>query len=254
MTEHHIPARLFGIIGRSLGHSFSAEFFNEKFKAEHIDAEYRKFELPDIGDLMELLAEYTNLAGLNVTIPYKQLVIPYIDEMDEEAAEIGAVNVVKISWKDGEPMMKGYNTDVIGFRDSIRNLLTPEMTKALVLGTGGASKAVVFGLRSLGVEPTLVSRTPGEGMLGYDDLTPEVMASHKVIVNATPLGTYPDVDQCPPIPYDLLTPAHLCFDLVYNPPMTLFLEKALQHGAIVKNGHDMLIRQAEGAWKIWNEE
>ncbi|MDE6556835.1 MAG: shikimate dehydrogenase [Duncaniella sp.] len=248
------PERLFGIIGRPLGHSFSATYFNDKFRDEHIHAEYRKFELPDIGDLMELLSEYTQLEGLNVTIPYKQLAIPYMDEMDPEASAIGAINVIRISWDENdEPVMKGFNTDVIGFRDSIRPLLNDDRRKALVLGTGGASKAVVYGLRSLGVEPTLVSRTPGEGMLGYADLTPEVMEEHNVIVNATPVGTYPDVDECPPIPYDLLTPAHLCYDLVYNPDPTLFLRRAAEHGATVKSGLEMLYIQAREAWRIWNE-
>ena len=251
-TPPHIPQRYFGIIGRPLGHSFSAQFFNDKFRSEQIDARYLKFELPDIGDLMEVLAEYPRLAGFNVTIPYKQDVMAYLDETAPEAAAIGAVNVVKVTQTPDGPFLAGHNTDVIGFCRSISPLLAGR-SKALVLGTGGASKAVVYGLRSLGVEPVLVSRTPSEGMLGYADLTPEVMASHTVIVNATPVGTYPHVDACPPIPYDLLTPAHLCYDLVYNPEKTLFLSKAEARGAVIKNGLEMLHIQAVEAWRIWND-
>lgn len=245
--------KLYGIIGYPLGHSFSGRYFNDKFAAEHIDAEYVSFELPDIGDLMEVFAENPNLAGLNVTIPYKEQVIPYIDAMDPEAAQIGAVNVIKVQHTDnGDPYLIGFNTDVEGFRLSIAPLLTPACKKALVLGTGGASKAVAAGLRSLGVEPQLVSRTAREGVITYADLTPEVMAEHLVIVNATPVGTYPNVDECPDIPYHLLTPEHLCFDLIYNPEQTLFLRKAAERGAQTKNGMEMLLLQAFAAWKVWN--
>lgn len=246
--------RVYGIIGYPLGHSFSKNFFNQKFEAEGINAVYKSFEIPDIGDLMEVIAENPNLVGLNVTIPYKEQVIPYMTEMDPDAAKIGAVNVIKIipGAKENDFKLKGYNSDIIGFTDSISPLLTPVRKKALVLGTGGAAKAVHQGLINLGVEPMYVSRKAREGALTYADLTPEVMDEHKVIVNATPLGMYPKVDQCPDIPYDMLTPAHLCYDVVYNPDVTLFMKKAAERGAEVKNGLEMLLLQAFGAWKIWN--
>lgn len=178
--------------------------------------------------------------------------MPYLNALSDDAASIGAVNTVAVEYDSrGGITLTGHNTDVIGFRDSIRPLIKPDMTRALVLGTGGASKAVVHGLRSLGIEPTLVSRTAAEGRLTYADLTPEVMDSHKVIVNTTPLGMWPDVDSCPGIPYGLLTSAHLCYDLIYNPDTTLFMRRAAEHGAEVKNGLEMLLLQAFAAWQIW---
>ncbi|MDE5750808.1 MAG: shikimate dehydrogenase [Duncaniella sp.] len=246
----------YGIIGFPLGHSFSGRYFNEKFKAENIDAEYVNFELPDIGDLMELIAESPLLVGLNVTIPYKQQVIPYLTSLDNEAREVGAVNVIKIvrpQGPDGPVFLAGFNSDLEGFRESIRPLLGAAHERALILGTGGASKAVAYGLKTLGVEYVKVSRRPGDGVITYADLTPEVMESHKVIINATPVGTYPDTDVCPDIPYDLVTPGHLCFDLVYNPAETKFMRLCAERGATVKNGLEMLHLQAQGAWRIWNE-
>lgn len=246
--------KIYGLIGEKLGHSFSQRFFTEKFAAERIDAEYRNFELHDIGDLMELLAEYPTIAGLNVTIPYKQLVIPYLDSLNEVAAEVGAVNVVKIDRSDDdEPILTGFNSDVIGFAESIKPMLQGDFNrKALVLGTGGASHAVVYALRGMGIEPTLVSRHTGDNVITYDDLTPEVMASHTVIVNTTPLGMYPASDTFPPIPYRLITKHHICFDLVYNPLETEFMKRAAAQGAIVKNGLEMLHLQAVESWRIWN--
>ncbi|MDE6310037.1 MAG: shikimate dehydrogenase, partial [Muribaculaceae bacterium] len=214
----HQYARLYGLIGYPLIHSFSENYFNQKFESEHIDAHYINYEIPDIGDLMEIVAEYPNLHGLNVTIPYKEQVIPYMDEMDEDAAKIGAVNVIKFIRGAGDDLrFKGYNSDVIGFTDSLAPILKPNQKKALILGTGGAAKAVRQGLINLEVEPTYVSRTPREGMLAYSQLTSEVMADHLIIVNTTPLGMYPKIDACPDIPYHLLTPEHLCYDLLYNP-------------------------------------
>ena len=247
-----VPEKLYGLIGYPLGHSFSQNYFNQKFEAERISARYLNFEIPDIGDLMEVIAEYPQLAGLNVTIPYKEQVIPYMDEMDPEAERIGAVNVIKFIQGKNGLLLKGYNSDIIGFSDSIRPLLTSERMRALVLGTGGAAKAVTQGLVNLGVEPVYVSRTAAEGRLTYADLTPEVMASHKVIVNTTPLGMYPHINECPDIPYDLLTPQHLCYDVLYNPDVTQFMKKAAEHGAEVKNGLEMLLLQAFAAWNIWN--
>lgn len=245
--------KIYGLIGYPLTHSFSQRYFNQKFEAEGINARYLNFELPDIGDLMEVVSEYPNLSGLNVTIPYKEQVIQYLDEMDEDAEKIGAVNVIKFIRAKGELKFKGYNSDIIGFSDSMVPLLNERRTKALVLGTGGASKAVVRGLENLGVTPTLVSRTPRKGVITYSDLTPEIMSDNLIIVNTTPLGMYPHVDECPDIPYDCLTKEHLCYDLLYNPDVTLFMRKASEHGAEVKNGLEMLLLQAFAAWNIWNE-
>lgn len=246
--------RRFGLIGYPLGHSFSKNFFNEKFRSEGIDAEYVNFEIPTIDLLPKVIASNPDLAGLNVTIPYKEKVISYLDELDECAASIGAVNVIKVTWHKGKPFLKGYNSDVIGFMRSIEALLERHHTKALILGTGGASKAVNYGLAKLGVETrTFVSRSKrGENTITYDDLTPEIMSDYKVIVNCSPVGMYPKADQCPKIPYECLTPRHLLYDLLYNPDTTLFMKRGSDQGAIVKNGLEMLILQAFGAWDIWN--
>lgn len=245
--------KIYGLIGFPLIHSFSQNYFNQKFEAEGIKARYLNFELPDIGDFMEVVSEYPTLAGLNVTIPYKEQVIPYLNEMDEDAAKIGAVNVIKIIRNKGSLKFKGYNSDIIGFTDSISPLLNERRKKALVLGTGGASKAVVRGLENLGITATLVSRSAREGVITYEDLTPEVMAENLIIVNTTPLGMYPHVEECPDIPYDCLTKEHLCYDLLYNPDVTMFMRKAEEYGAETKNGLEMLLLQAFAAWNIWNE-
>ncbi len=251
-----VEEKIFGLIGFPLTHSFSQSFFNRKFDAEGINARYLNFELEDIGDLMEVFAQYPTLSGLNVTIPYKQQVIPYMDSMDPKAAEVGAVNVIRIDRgeMDNDFRLKGYNTDLTGFSRSISPLLTPERRRALVLGSGGASKAVTVALRDLGVMPVVVSRTPSEDQLSYSDIDESVMNSHHIIVNTTPVGMYPHTDECPDIPYRFLTPAHLCYDLIYNPEMTLFLRKASEHGAQIKNGLEMLTIQAEESWKIWNKK
>lgn len=246
--------KIYGLIGFPLTHSFSKTYFNNKFESENINAEYINFEIPDIGDLMEVVAEYPDLCGLNVTIPYKEQVIPYMDEMDADAAAIGAVNVIKFIRSKGDNLkFKGYNSDIVGFSDSIRPLLTPQRDKALVLGTGGASKAVVRGLHNLGVESRPVSRNKKEGVITYGEIDAEIMATHKIIVNTTPLGMYPHVDECPDIPYEFLTPQHLCYDLLYNPDVTLFMKRAREMGAEVKNGLEMLLLQAFESWRIWNE-
>ena len=238
--------RHYGIIGYPLLHSFSAKYFNEKFAKEGIDAEYSLYPLDKDewmnGERMKGLLD--SLDGFNVTLPYKQAVIPFLDRLDETAEAIGAVNVVH--------RRVGYNTDCLGFMDSIRPLLRDYDRKALVLGTGGASKAACYGLRKLGIIPTLVSRTPKEGQLGYKDLTQTVMNDHTVIVNCTPLGMLPDVDSCPDIPYEILSARHLLFDCVYNPEETLFLRKGKAQGATIRNGIEMLIGQAQAAWKIWD--
>lgn len=241
---------MYGLIGNPLGHSFSADFFNEKFKREGIDNSYELFPLASITDITKLLKDHPDLQGLNVTIPYKEKVIPYLTGISESASQIGAVNVIKIS--DNGRSLVGYNSDSIGFHDSIAPLIKPHMKKALVLGTGGASKAIVHVLRNLGLEVAKVSRRKGDGVITYADLSPEIMASHHVIVNTTPLGTWPNTDACADIPYGLLTPQHLCYDLVYNPEMTKFMRLASAKGAVVKNGLEMLHGQALAAWDIWN--
>lgn len=248
-----MASKIYGLIGYPLTHSFSMRYFNNKFESENIDAEYVNFEIPDIGDLMEVISENPELSGLNVTIPYKEQIIPYMDEMDSEAALIGAVNVVKIiRGCNGDIRLKGYNSDAMGFQNSIAPLINDKRCKALILGTGGASKAVHRALVNLGVEPIFVSRHPESGELAYSDLTPEVMAEHRVIINCTPLGMYPAIDNCPDIPYNLLTPDHLCYDLIYNPDVTTFMKKAQANGAEVKNGLEMLLLQAFESWNIWN--
>ena len=244
----------YGLIGYPLKHSFSIGFFNEKFKSEGIDAEYVNFEIPEINDFMEVIEENPNLCGLNVTIPYKEQVIPFLDELDKDTAKIGAVNVIKIIRTPKRKIkLVGYNSDIIGFSQSIQPLLQPYLKKALILCTGGSSKAIYHGLKNLGIDSVFVSRTKKEGMLTYEELTPEVMAEHTVIVNCTPVGMYPKVDFCPAIPYELLTPNHLLYDLLYNPNITLFMKKGEEHGAVTKNGLEMLLLQAFAAWEIWNK-
>lgn len=236
--------RHFGIIGFPLSHSFSAKYFNEKFATEQIEAEYSLYPTKEEHLESKVESLLNSLDGFNVTLPYKQAIIPYLDRLDETAEAIGAVNVVH--------RRVGYNTDCLGFMDSIKPLLRGYDKQALVLGTGGASKAVCYGLRKLGITSTLVSRTPREGILGYDELTDEVMAAHTIIVNCTPLGMFPDVDSCAPIPYEHITARHLLFDCVYNPEETLFLRKGKAQGATTRNGIEMLIGQAKAAWKIWS--
>lgn len=243
----------YGLIGYPLGHSFSKNYFNEKFHSEGIDAKYVNFEIPHISDLPGIVAGNPNLVGLNVTIPYKEQVISYLDELDEAAAAIGAVNVIRIERNHGKTRLVGYNSDVIGFTQSIESLLEPHHKKALILGTGGASKAIHYGLQQLGLESLFVSRSrSNDNTITYDDLTPEIMKEYKVIVNCTPVGMYPKADEAPRIPYECLTPEHLLYDLLYNPNTTLFMKKGSDHGAIVKNGLEMLLLQAFGAWDIWN--
>lgn len=245
--------RIYGLVGYPLGHSFSRSFFQEKFTREGIDADYENFEMADLRGLRQLIADRPELCGLNVTIPYKTEVMALLDDLDPQAREIGAVNVIKIERRpQGGLWLTGYNSDIIGFTQSIAPLIDSHMQRALILGTGGASKAVYAGLKTLHIEPTFVSRTRRDGIITYDDLSPEVMASHRVIVNATPLGMYPHTDRCPQIPYTDLTPGHLCYDLIYNPEVTRFLAQAAQQGSLTKNGTEMLHRQALAAWDIWN--
>lgn len=241
---------MYGLIGKKLGHSFSADFFNKKFAEEGIPETYRLFQLQSITDFPSLILQYPELKGLNVTLPYKQDVMLFLDHISPEASGIGAVNVVKIKWGK-DIILTGFNTDYIGFRDSLIPLLNNEIKKALILGTGGASKAVAYVLKNLDIDFTFVSRNPSDGQLSYQDLTPEIISQNLLIVNTTPLGMWPDVDSCPPIPYDALTSRHVCYDLVYNPETTSFMKLASQKGAITKNGLEMLHLQALAAWDIW---
>ncbi len=242
----------FGLIGYPLGHSFSKNYFNEKFHSENIDAEYVNFEIPTIEDLPKVITSNPNLAGFNVTIPYKEQVIPYLNAIDKDAEAIGAVNVVKVDHVKGKTLLTGYNSDFIGFTQSIESLLEPQHKKALILGTGGASKAIHYALKRLGLECLFVSRThKDEHTITYKDLTPAIMDEYKVIVNCSPVGMYPQADECPNIPYECLTQQHLLYDLLYNPDTTLFMKKGADQGATVKNGLEMLLLQAFGTWDIW---
>lgn len=243
----------YGLIGYPLKHSFSIGYFNEKFKSEKIDAEYVNFEIPSITEFMEVIDENPNLCGLNVTIPYKEQVIPFLDEIDKDAVAIGAINVIKIIRQKGKVKLIGYNSDIIGFMQSIKPILKEHHKKALILGTGGASKAIFHGLKKLGIESLFVSRTVEKGGITYRELTPEIMSEYTVIVNCTPVGMYPNVDYCPDILYDCLTSQHLLYDLIYNPDITLFMKKGAQQGAETINGLEMLLFQAFAGWEIWNK-
>lgn len=242
----------YGLVGYPLGHSFSMGYFNEKFKNEAINAVYENFEIPDIQDITTVIGSNPDLAGFNVTIPYKEEVMDYLDYIAPEAAEIGAVNVVKVTHNGERAVLKGFNSDVVGFVNSIKPLLRPLHKKALVLGTGGASKAVEYGLRKLGLETIKVSRTEKDNTITYGQVTPELLSEYKVIVNCTPCGMAPHFDECPNLPYDSIDDSFLLYDLIYNPEETLFLRKGKEKDATVKNGLEMLLLQAEEGWNIWN--
>ena len=242
----------YGLIGYPLGHSFSIGYFNERFENENIDAEYINFEIPTIDDLPEVLASNPQLKGLNVTIPYKEKVLPFLDSVSPEARAIGAVNVIRVTHKGNKVTLKGFNSDVIGFTKSIEPMLEKHHKKALILGTGGASKAINYGLKSLGLETVFVSRYERPGTIQYESITPEVVKEYNVIVNCTPLGMYPQSDVCPELPYEALDSHNILYDLIYNPDQTLFMKKGLAHGAQVKNGLEMLLLQAFASWEFWN--
>jgi shikimate dehydrogenase len=238
----------YGLIGFPLSHSFSKKYFSEKFINENIQGvEYNSYPLEDITALPSLLSSEPMLAGLNVTIPYKEKVIPFLDELSDEVKEIGACNCISIKGTT----LKGYNTDVIGFEKSLMKKLKPYHQKALVLGTGGAAKAVYYILRKNQIPFLKVSRTAGENQLTYESLTKEIIESHQLIVNTTPLGMYPEVNSFPPIPYQYVGDQHYLFDLVYNPAKTIFLSRGEERGAAIENGADMLVDQAEASWDIW---
>lgn len=241
--------QLYGLIGYPLGHSFSAKYFAEKFEREGISARYENFEMENVDGLRDFVREHPQLRGLNVTIPHKQAVISLLDALSPEAEAIGAVNVIKVD--DG--ILTGHNTDVIGFVDSLRPMLEGrDVSEALVLGTGGASKAIVYGLRKLGILPQLVSRKPHEGVITYEDIDVDWMKRARLIVNCSPVGMYPHIENAPAVPYELITPAHILYDLVYNPLETKFLQLGREKGAITCNGLEMLYRQAEAAWRIFH--
>ncbi len=243
----------YGLIGFPLGHSFSISYFNEKFENENIDAKYENFEIPKIEALPEVLDSNPDLKGLNVTIPYKEKVISYLDSISPEARAIGAVNVIRVTRKGEKIILKGFNSDVIGFTKSIEPMLEKFHKKALILGTGGASKAINYGLKSLGLETLFVSRsTKGKDCILYQDITPEMMQEYNVIVNCTPLGMYPHTDECPQLPYEAMNMKTILYDLIYNPDETLFMKRGAEHGATTKNGLEMLLLQAFASWEFWN--
>ena len=242
----------YGLIGYPLGHSFSIGYFNEKFANENIDAQYINFEIPSIDNLVEVLSSNPQLRGLNVTIPYKEQVIRYLDSISPEAQAIGAVNVIRVSQKGNQTFLRGFNSDVIGFTKSIEPLLERYHRKALILGTGGAAKAVDYGLKSLGLETQMVSRIRKTGAITYDDVKAETIEEYNVLVNCTPLGLYPNVDLCPTLPYNAMNSRTLLYDLLYNPDETLFMRKGREQGATVKNGLEMLLLQAFASWEFWN--
>ena len=242
--------RKFGLVGRNISYSFSRDFFRKKFERENIDATYENFDMEKISRLPLILKNNPGLQGFNVTIPFKQAIMPFLDALDPEASEIAAVNTVKIS-KTGK--LTGYNTDHFGFSKALVPHLQKRHKKALILGTGGASKAVIYALQSLGIVATSVSRKSFENAISYEELSSEIMAEHLIIINCTPLGTYPNISEFPPVPVEKISSQHLIFDLIYNPEITRLMELAHQKGATVVNGQKMLEYQAERAWEIWDD-
>lgn len=242
--------KVFGLLGRNISYSFSRNYFTEKFESLGLDElRYENFDIADISEISEVL-KTPDLGGLNVTVPYKEDVIPYLDLMSEKAKKVGAVNTIRFT-KTGKS--KGYNTDVHGFKQALLPLLQPHHERALILGTGGASKAVAYALNKLGIFYTFVSREDKPGMIDYNRVNATTFDNYQIVVNCTPLGTHPNVSECPPLPYEYFTDRHIAFDLVYNPSETEFMKRASAHGAITKNGYEMLVFQAEKAWRIWNK-
>jgi shikimate dehydrogenase len=239
----------YGLIGFPLTHSLSQQYFTQKFIDQGIEnCVYERFSIPSIVDLYDILKTHPDLCGFNITIPYKKEVLAFLTERSKAVEEVGACNCVKII--DGQ--LIGYNTDVIGFENALMPFLKPTHNKALVLGTGGAALAIVYVLQKLGIDFNYVSRTATSGHFTYNDLDASVLASYTLIINTTPLGMFPNIEACPDIPYDLLTPAHHLFDLTYNPAMSTFLTKGMQMGATIQNGQQMFVEQAEQSWRIWN--
>lgn len=245
----------YGLIGYPLGHSFSISYFNQKFTDEGINAKYVNFEIASIDELPEVLGSNPELRGLNVTIPYKEKVIPFLDSVTPEARSIGAVNVIRVSHDGSKIKLKGYNSDVIGFTKSIEPMLEKKWhKKALILGTGGASKAINYGLKSLGLETVFVSRYEKPDTIQYESITPDVVREYNVIVNCTPLGMYPHTEECPTLPYEAMDSHTILYDLIYNPDETLFMRQGAERGAQTKNGLEMLLLQAFASWEMWHEK
>ncbi len=245
--------KTYGLIGFPLSHSFSAGYFKTKFERENIsDCEYKNFEISSIEQITPTLLNNPFLLGFNVTIPYKEQIIPYLHYIDPDAKKIGAVNTVKVIRKQGKIELHGYNTDTYGFKETLKPLLASHHNKALILGTGGAAKAVEYVLKNIGLDVLYVSRNPLEDEVSYSDLNEIAIQNFPLIVNSTPLGMYPKVDVCPEIPYEFLTSKNLLYDLIYNPEETLFLKKGREKGALTQNGLGMLKLQAEKAWEIFN--
>lgn len=245
--------RTFGLIGYPLSHSFSKKFFTEKFENEKIEAcKYELFPMADAREMMDLIDSNSSLCGLNVTIPHKLNVMPFLNELDSAAKEIGAVNCIAVKRSAETAVLKGYNTDAYGFETSLKPLLEKHHTKALIFGDGGAAKAVKYVLGKLGIPYLVVVRNPAQNAILYSAITAEILDEYKLLIDTTPLGMLPNLDSFPPIPYQFLTPAHLAYDLVYNPEETAFLAKAKEKGAKIKNGLEMLHLQAERSWEIWN--
>jgi len=243
--------RKFGLIGENISYSFSKKYFSEKFTTNHFhNCEYENYDIKNIKEITEIIDKTKGLVGLNVTIPYKESILPYLDKISKNAKKIGAVNCISIS---KNKKLKGYNTDFYGFKKSIKPLLKNNHKKALILGTGGGSKAVAFALKKLNIEFDFVSRNPTEYEIGYNEINAAIFNEYQIIVNTTPLGTFPNVTEFPKLDYSLFTSKHIAFDLVYNPEESTFLKKAKKSGAVTKNGHEMLINQAEKAWLIWNK-
>jgi shikimate dehydrogenase len=241
----------FGLLGRNINYSFSRGYFTEKFEKEKLAGyTYENFDIPTIESFLDIVKNNEHLCGMNVTIPYKEAVMPFLDKLSKKATKIGAVNTIKFT-KKGK--LKGYNTDYYGFQKSLEPLLESHHKKALILGTGGASKGVAFALEELGIDYTFVSRNSSETILGYNQITDLIFDEYQIVINSTPVGTSPNTEACPEIPYAFFTKKHIAYDLIYNPAETQFLKKAQQQGAKTKNGMDMLIFQAEKAWAIWNK-
>jgi shikimate dehydrogenase len=244
----------YGLIGYPLGHSFSKKYFSDKFQKEKLtNCVYKNFEIEDVKQLYKVVRDNPDLIGLNVTIPHKQAVIELLDELDEQAEAIGAVNTIRIIRQDGKVHLKGFNTDVIGFGESLKKLIQPHHKRALILGTGGASKAIAYVLGEMDIHYQYVSRSKGKGDLTYQDITTDLIKMYTLIINTTPMGMHPNADQAPELPYADMNELHLLYDLIYNPEETAFMTKGKKYGAQIKNGLDMLIGQAEAALKIWNK-
>ncbi|MBC7643178.1 MAG: shikimate dehydrogenase [Flavobacterium sp.] len=243
--------KLFGLVGKNIDYSFSKKFFSKKFSKEpFLNCDYQNFDIPEIEYFPEIIKNNPNLIGFNVTIPYKEIIIPYLDKLSTKAAKIGAVNVIRFT---KTRKLKGYNSDCYGFKKSLKPLLYSHHKKALILGTGGSSKAVAFALDELNITFTFVSREPKESAIDYNRINATTFDNYHIIINCTPLGTSPNTKEYPPIPYEFFTEKHIAFDLIYNPKETQFLKKAKKKGAVCQNGLDMLIFQAEKSWKIWNK-